>query len=96
MRIRVNVLLFFLFIVNSKIFFSPFSPIVHLAAMEGHLHCFKFLLSRMTSATQALKAFNDNGENVLDLAQRFFKQNILQFIQGAEYERNDPKDQESK
>ncbi|EPQ19305.1 Ankyrin repeat domain-containing protein 42 [Myotis brandtii] len=68
---------------------------VHLAAMEGHLHCFKFLLNRMNSATQALKAFNDNGENVLDLAQRFYKQNILQFIQGAEYERNDPKDQES-
>nr|XP_058926575.1 ankyrin repeat domain-containing protein 42 isoform X4 [Kogia breviceps] len=68
---------------------------VHLAAMEGHLHCFKYLLSRMSSASQALKAFNDNGENVLDLAQRFFKQNILQFIQGAEYEGNDPKDQET-
>ncbi|XP_074191785.1 ankyrin repeat domain-containing protein 42 isoform X3 [Rhinolophus sinicus] len=68
---------------------------VHLAAMEGHLYCFKFLLSRMSSATQALKAFNDNGENVLDLAQRFFKQNILQFIQGAEYERDDPEDQET-
>ncbi|XP_045673952.1 ankyrin repeat domain-containing protein 42 isoform X1 [Phyllostomus hastatus] len=68
---------------------------VHLAAMEGHLHCFKFLLSRMSSATQALKAFNDNGENVLDLAQRFYKQNILQFIQGDEYEGNDPKDQET-
>ncbi|KAM5316555.1 ankyrin repeat domain-containing protein 42 isoform 1-T1 [Glossophaga mutica] len=68
---------------------------VHLAAMEGHLHCFKFLLSRMSSATQALKAFNDNGENVLDLAQRFYKENILQFIQGAEYEGNDPKDQET-
>lgn len=50
----------------------------------------------MNSKTQALKAFNDNGENVLDLAQRFFKQNILQFIQGAEYEGSDPKDQESK
>ncbi|XP_005633484.1 ankyrin repeat domain-containing protein 42 isoform X2 [Canis lupus familiaris] len=68
---------------------------VHLAAMEGHLHCFKFLLSRMNSITQALKAFNDNGENVLDLAQRFFKQNILQFIQGAEYEQSDPRDQET-
>ncbi|VFV19914.1 ankyrin repeat domain-containing [Lynx pardinus] len=68
---------------------------VHLAAMEGHLHCFKFLLSRMNSTTQALKAFNDNGENVLDLAQRFFKQNILQFIQGAEYEQSDSKDQET-
>lgn len=86
------------FIVNLKLNYYYFflSPIVHLAAMEGHLHCFKFLLSRMSSASQALKAFNDNGENVLDLAQRFFKQNILQFIQGAEYEGNDPKDQESK
>uniref|UniRef100_A0A2K5Y969 Ankyrin repeat domain-containing protein 42 n=1 Tax=Mandrillus leucophaeus TaxID=9568 RepID=A0A2K5Y969_MANLE len=68
---------------------------VHLAAMEGHLHCFKFLFSRMSSATQVLKAFNDNGENVLDLAQRFFKQNILQFIQGAEYEGKDLEDQET-
>uniref|UniRef100_G1LF83 Ankyrin repeat domain 42 n=1 Tax=Ailuropoda melanoleuca TaxID=9646 RepID=G1LF83_AILME len=67
----------------------------HLAAMEGHLYCFKFLLSRMNSTTQALKAFNDNGENVLDLAQRFFKQNILQFIQGTEYEGSDLKDQET-
>ncbi|XP_006903461.1 PREDICTED: ankyrin repeat domain-containing protein 42-like, partial [Elephantulus edwardii] len=67
---------------------------VHLAAMAGHLHCFKFLLSRMSSVTQALKAFNDNGENVLDLAQRFFKDNILQFIHGAEYERSGSEDQE--
>ncbi|XP_032151570.1 ankyrin repeat domain-containing protein 42, partial [Sapajus apella] len=68
---------------------------VHLAAMEGHLHCFKFLFSRMSGATQVLKAFNDNGENVLDLAQRFFKQNIIQFIQGAEYEGNALEDQET-
>ena len=84
-------------IVNLKMkFFLFLSLIVHLAAMEGHLHCFKFLLSRMRSATQALKAFNDNGENVLDLAQRFYQQNILQFIQGTEYDGNDQKDQESK
>ncbi|KFO30484.1 Ankyrin repeat domain-containing protein 42 [Fukomys damarensis] len=68
---------------------------VHLAAMEGHLHCFKLLLSRMSNGVQALKAFNDNGENVLDLAQRFFKQNILQFIQGAACEGNNPEDQET-
>ncbi|XP_051048205.1 ankyrin repeat domain-containing protein 42 isoform X2 [Phodopus roborovskii] len=68
---------------------------VHLAAMEGHLHCFKFLLSRMNSGAQVLKAFNDNGENVLDLAQRFLKQNILQFIQGAEYEGSNPDDQDN-
>ncbi|KAM4845875.1 ankyrin repeat domain-containing protein 42 isoform 2-T2 [Thomomys bottae] len=68
---------------------------VHLAAMEGHLHCFKFLVSRMSSEKQALKAFNDNGENVLDLAQRFFKQNIVQFVQGTENEGNNPEDQQS-
>ncbi|XP_042542638.1 ankyrin repeat domain-containing protein 42 [Dipodomys spectabilis] len=68
---------------------------VHLTAMEGHLHCFKFLVSRMSSEKQALKAFNDNGENVLDLAQRFFKQNIVQFIQGTENEGNNAEDQES-
>ncbi|XP_051004903.1 ankyrin repeat domain-containing protein 42 [Acomys russatus] len=67
---------------------------VHLAAMEGHLHCFKFLLSRMNSGAQALKAFNDNGENALDLAQRFLKENIIQFIQGAEYEGSNPDDQD--
>jgi ankyrin repeat domain-containing protein 42 len=50
----------------------------------------------MRSGIQALKAFNDNGENVLDLAQRFFKQNILQFIQGSDYEGNTTEDEESK
>jgi ankyrin repeat domain-containing protein 42 len=46
----------------------------------------------MNSATQALKAFNDNGENVLDLAQRFLKQNVVEFIQGAQYEGSHPDD----
>ncbi|XP_049636005.1 ankyrin repeat domain-containing protein 42 [Suncus etruscus] len=68
---------------------------VHLAAMEGHLHCFKFLLNRMSNKTEALKAFNDNGENVFDLAQRFFKHKILKFIQGTESEGNDPNNQET-
>ncbi|XP_074160682.1 ankyrin repeat domain-containing protein 42 isoform X6 [Sminthopsis crassicaudata] len=68
---------------------------VHFAAMEGHLYCFKFLLSRMSSVTQALKVFNDNGENVMDLAQRFFKDNILQFIQGNEVEGDNQNNQEN-
>ncbi|XP_051843181.1 ankyrin repeat domain-containing protein 42 isoform X1 [Antechinus flavipes] len=68
---------------------------VHFAAMEGHLYCFKFLLSRMSSVTQALKVFNDNGENAMDLAQRFFKDNILQFIQGTEFEGDNQNNQEN-
>ncbi|XP_074073110.1 ankyrin repeat domain-containing protein 42 [Macrotis lagotis] len=68
---------------------------VHLAAMEGHLYCFKFLLSRMVSVKQALKVFNDNGENAMDLAQRFFKDNIVQFLQGAEFEEDNQSNQEN-
>ncbi|XP_068927056.1 ankyrin repeat domain-containing protein 42 [Petaurus breviceps papuanus] len=68
---------------------------VHFAAMEGHLYCFKFLLSRMSSVKQALKVFNDNGENAIDLAQRFFKDNIVQFIQGAEFEGDNQNNQEN-
>ncbi|XP_027704145.1 ankyrin repeat domain-containing protein 42 isoform X1 [Vombatus ursinus] len=68
---------------------------VHVAAMEGHLYCFKFLLSRMSSMKQALKVFNDNGENTMDLAQRFFKDNIVQFIQGAEFEGDNQNNQEN-
>ncbi|XP_016277440.2 ankyrin repeat domain-containing protein 42 isoform X1 [Monodelphis domestica] len=68
---------------------------VHLAAMEGHLYCFKFLLSRMSSVRQTLKVFNDNGENAMDLAQRFFKDNIIQFIQGTDFEGDNRSDQET-
>uniref|UniRef100_A0A2K5CZ57 Uncharacterized protein n=1 Tax=Aotus nancymaae TaxID=37293 RepID=A0A2K5CZ57_AOTNA len=59
----------------------------HLAAMEATFTVFKFLFRRMSS-------FNDNGENVLDWP-RVFKQNIIQFIQGAEYEGNALEDQET-
>ncbi|XP_026696900.1 ankyrin repeat domain-containing protein 42 isoform X1 [Athene cunicularia] len=56
----------------------------HLAAVEGHLHCFKFLLSKMASVTHTLKARNDQGETPRDLAERFYKDNILQYIDGVE------------
>ncbi|XP_038617928.1 ankyrin repeat domain-containing protein 42 isoform X2 [Tachyglossus aculeatus] len=68
---------------------------VHLAAMEGHLHCFKFLLSKMASVTQALTARNDHGENAKDLAQRFFKEEIVRYIERAGDERGGLEDQES-
>ncbi|XP_040400262.1 ankyrin repeat domain-containing protein 42 isoform X6 [Cygnus olor] len=58
----------------------------HLAAMEGHLHCFKFLVSKMASVVHTLKARNDHGETPRDLAERFYKDNILQYINGVEKE----------
>ncbi|XP_051476792.1 ankyrin repeat domain-containing protein 42 isoform X2 [Apus apus] len=66
----------------------------HLAAVEGHLHCFKFLVSKMASVMHTLKARNDHGETPRDLAQRFYKDNILQYIDGLEKEEEHPKAQE--
>ncbi|EMP35014.1 Ankyrin repeat domain-containing protein 42 [Chelonia mydas] len=67
----------------------------HLAAMEGHLHCFKFLVSKMPSVSHTLKARNDHGETPKDLAQRFYKDNIVQYIDGVEHERDHPEEQEN-
>ncbi|KAK2519417.1 ankyrin repeat domain-containing protein 42 isoform X1 [Columba livia] len=66
----------------------------HLAAMEGHLHCFKFLVSKMGSVPRTLKARNDHGETPRDLAERFFKDNILQYIDDVEKEGEQPETQE--
>ncbi|XP_010085968.1 PREDICTED: ankyrin repeat domain-containing protein 42, partial [Pterocles gutturalis] len=66
----------------------------HLAAMEGHLHCFKFLVSKMASVTHTLKARNDHGETPRNLAERFYKDNILQYIDSVEKEGEHPETQE--
>ncbi|XP_053168703.1 ankyrin repeat domain-containing protein 42 isoform X1 [Hemicordylus capensis] len=60
---------------------------VHLAAVEGHLHAFKFLLSKMPSLSHTLKATNDHGETSRDLAQRFYKTNIVEYIDLLQKER---------
>ncbi|NXU20370.1 ANR42 protein, partial [Pardalotus punctatus] len=67
----------------------------HLAAMEGHLHCFKVLVGKMAGVMHTLKARNDHGETPRDLAKRFYKDNILQYIDGVEKEREHPETQES-
>ncbi|XP_075273010.1 ankyrin repeat domain-containing protein 42 isoform X6 [Opisthocomus hoazin] len=67
----------------------------HLAAMEGHLHCFKFLVSKMASVMRTLKARNDQGETPRDLAERFYKDNILQYIDSVENEEEQPETQEA-
>lgn len=68
--------------------------VAHLAAVEGHLPCFKFLVSKMASVVGALKARNDHGETPRDLAERFYKDNILQYIDSVEKEEEHPETQE--
>lgn len=44
------------------------------------MHCFKYLVSKMPSLSHSLKARNDHGETLRDLAQRFYKDNIVDYI----------------
>ncbi|XP_062908914.1 ankyrin repeat domain-containing protein 42-like isoform X1 [Mobula hypostoma] len=67
----------------------------HLAAMEGHLHCFKFLICQGVSTTHILTARNDQGETPNDLAKRFYKDNIVQYIAAVEHERDHQDDEEN-
>lgn len=62
--------------------------------MEGHLYCFKFLVSKMASVMDMLKARNDHGETPRDLAERFYKDNILLYINSMEKEEEHPETQE--
>ncbi|KFV65952.1 Ankyrin repeat domain-containing protein 42, partial [Dryobates pubescens] len=65
----------------------------HLAAVEGHLHCFKFLVSKMASVRHTLEARNNQGDTPRDLAERFYKENILQYIDAVEREGKHPETQ---
>ncbi|XP_069495965.1 ankyrin repeat domain-containing protein 42 isoform X2 [Ambystoma mexicanum] len=67
----------------------------HLAAMEGHLPCLKFLVSKGPSITHTVRAINHQGETPKDLAQRFYKNAVVQYIDGVEYERDHPEEQEN-
>lgn len=67
----------------------------HLAASEGHLPCLKFLVCHNGNAKTVLSARNDHGETPKDLAQRFYKDNILEYISHIEYEEDHPEKEES-
>ncbi|XP_048351165.1 ankyrin repeat domain-containing protein 42 [Sphaerodactylus townsendi] len=68
---------------------------VHLAAMEGHLPCFKFLVNKMPTLAHSLKARNDHGETPSDLAERFYKSDIVDYIDGLRKGRGQPMKQEN-
>lgn len=48
----------------------------------------------MASVVCVLKARNDHGETPRDLAERFYKDNILQYIDSVEKEEEHPETQE--
>ena len=70
-------------------------PAAHLAAMEGHLPCLKFLVSSEGCPEHTLGARNDHGETPRDLAQQFYKENILEYIDHVQHELDHPEEAES-
>lgn len=64
--------------------------------MEGHLPCLKFLVGEGPNATHILAARNDNGETPKMLAQQFYKDQIVEYIENIEWERDHPEEAESK
>ncbi|XP_067670309.1 ankyrin repeat domain-containing protein 42-like [Haliotis asinina] len=67
----------------------------HLAAMEGHLPCLKYIVTNSGNTMHTLGARNDNGETPKDLAQQFYKENILEYINNIEWERDHPVEAEN-
>ena len=67
----------------------------HLASMEGHLPCIKFLVAEGPNPSHILAARNDNGETPKMLAQQFYKEQIVEYISNIEWERDHPEEAES-
>ena len=64
--------------------------------MEGHLLCIKFLVSCKSNPRDILGARNDHGEMPKDLAEQFYKENVVKYIETIECEKDHPEDLESK
>ncbi|XP_041370162.1 ankyrin repeat domain-containing protein 42-like [Gigantopelta aegis] len=67
----------------------------HLAAMEGQLPCLKYLVTTSGSPNHTLGARSDHGETPKDLAQQFYKETILEYINNIEWERDHPEEAEN-
>jgi len=63
--------------------------------MEGQLSCLKFIISESQSITQVLTARNNNGETPKMLAERFYKNDVFEYISNIEWERDHPEEAES-
>lgn len=70
--------------------------LAHLAAGEGQLPCLKYLVSAGVNPMHVLGARNDQGETPKDLAQQFYKDVVVEYINGIEWERDHPEEAESK
>jgi ankyrin repeat domain-containing protein 42 len=70
--------------------------LAHLAAMEGHLPCLKFIVSVNRDITSVLGARNDQGDTPKALAEQFFKEDCCTYLDALEWEQDHPEQAESK
>lgn len=70
--------------------------LAHLAAMEGHLPCLKFIISVNRDITAVLGARNDQGDTPKSLAEQFFKEDCCTYLDALEWETDHPEQAESK
>jgi ankyrin repeat domain-containing protein 42 len=72
-----------------------FSRPAHLAAMEGHLPCLKFIVSVSRDITSVLGARNDQGDTPKSVAEQFYKENCCTYLDALEWEHDHPEQAES-
>ncbi len=70
--------------------------LAHLAAMEGHLPCLKFIVSVNRDVTSILGARNDQGDTPKSLAEQFYKEDCCTYLDALEWEHDHPEQAESK
>ena len=76
--------------------YSLLNVSAHLAAMEGHLPCLKFIVSVYREINTILGARNDQGDTPKSLAEQFFKEDCCTYLDALEWEQDHPEQAESK
>ncbi|CAF1539547.1 unnamed protein product, partial [Didymodactylos carnosus] len=67
----------------------------HLAAMEGHLPCLKFIVSVNRDIMATLGARNDQGDTPKSLAQQFYKEDCVNYLDALEWEKDNAEQAEN-
>ncbi|RNA14408.1 ankyrin repeat domain-containing 42 [Brachionus plicatilis] len=67
----------------------------HLAAMEGNLPCLKYILSNANNSNSIISARNDQGDTPKTLAQQFYKDSIVEYLEAVEWDRDHPEQAEN-
>ena len=63
--------------------------------MEGNLHCLKYIISNAHNMNNLITARNDQGDTPKTLAQQFYKDAVVEYLEAVEWDRDHPEQAES-